>query len=215
MPPTQIGIWKAATLAVEKAALSHFDGLALAGLLRGGGGPVHLTRVGGGRHARRGLVLHRANRLPDGWKTEKDGVPMVSPMLAIVQCAGRMGPVGIRHVLDQAEAKEVLDIPALDAFLASSPKSKGRAKVITATEPFRKRLVRADTGLGNRFLRWCHERRLPLPAPNVPIAGLEVDFHWAGTPLVVETDGFESHRDRTAFDRDRERWAKLRRSDIR
>ena len=33
--------------------------------------------------------------------------------------------------------------------------------------------------------------------------GFETDFHWPRDRLVVEVDGFEHHRERPAFNRDR------------
>ena len=39
--------------------------------------------------------------------------------------------------------------------------------------------------------------------------GIEVDFHWPRSRLVVEVDGFAFHRTRRAFERDRERGALL------
>jgi hypothetical protein len=55
------------------------------------------------------------------------------------------------------------------------------------------------------LLQLCDDYGLPAPIANVTIAGLLVDFHWPGTDLVVETDGFAFHRTRRAFDADRER----------
>lgn len=40
---------------------------------------------------------------------------------------------------------------------------------------------------------------------NVFIAGHEVDVLWRDRKLVVELDGFEHHRSRAAFERDRRR----------
>ena len=48
---------------------------------------------------------------------------------------------------------------------------------------------------------------MPPPVVNglieVPGGSLEVDFHWPGRRVVVEADGFETHRTRAAFERDR------------
>jgi very-short-patch-repair endonuclease len=40
---------------------------------------------------------------------------------------------------------------------------------------------------------------------NVAVAGYEVDTVWLGPRVVVELDGFEYHRTRAAFERDRAR----------
>lgn len=209
MPATPLGMLKAATLSVEDAALSHRNALVGYRLIRPIEGPIHLTRPGGTVRPQPGLIVHRAKRLPEGWMAMKDGIPLVVPMLAIVQSAGRMGRVGLRGVLDQAEINGLLDIAKFDAILSACPNVKNRGLLLELIEPFRKELHEADAGLGTRFLRWCHERNLPMPGCNVPIGGYEVDFHWPGTRFIVETDGFQAHRTRTAFDRDRERWSAL------
>lgn len=210
MPPTRRGRCKAATLALEGAAVSHDHACELHGLIRQAGGPIHLTRTTGANSTRhRGLVLHRFGGLPEDWSGRVESIPVVAPMLAIIQSAGSRGPTGIRRLLDQAETRRLLNVAAFDRFLDGLPQARHHGFLRAAIEPFRKELHEADVGLGTRFLRWCHERRLILPATNVPIGRFEVDFHWAGTPLVVETDGFAPHRSRSAFDRDRERWSAL------
>ncbi len=49
------------------------------------------------------------------------------------------------------------------------------------------------------------------PVANAEIEGLEVDFHFAGTNLIVELDSYEYHRTPYEFDQDRRRDAKLKR----
>ena len=44
-----------------------------------------------------------------------------------------------------------------------------------------------------------------MPLANVQIAGFTVDFHWPGTNLIVETDGFRYHRTPATFESDRDR----------
>jgi very-short-patch-repair endonuclease len=44
---------------------------------------------------------------------------------------------------------------------------------------------------------------------NATVAGLEVDALWPREKLIVELDGFEFHRTRAAFERDRARDAVL------
>ena len=59
--------------------------------------------------------------------------------------------------------------------------------------------------LERRFLDLCRQRGLPSPIVNAAVEGMEVDFHWPTERLVVEIDGFEYHRTRAAFERDRDR----------
>ena len=76
-------------------------------------------------------------------------------------------------------------------------------------------LPHTRSDLERRFLRLCRDAGLPRPAVNVPVAGVEVDFLWPEARLVVELDGFEFHRERAAFERDRRRDAILQRAGYR
>ncbi len=59
----------------------------------------------------------------------------------------------------------------------------------------------------DRFLALCKDSGLPRPKANdwlnVEGTWIEADFHWPEHRLVAETDGFETHRTRQAFERDR------------
>ena len=63
--------------------------------------------------------------------------------------------------------------------------------------------------LEETFLAICRSHNLPRPQLNVRIARYTVDFLWAHEMLIVETDGYETHRLRRTFESDRERDARL------
>jgi very-short-patch-repair endonuclease len=63
--------------------------------------------------------------------------------------------------------------------------------------------------LETRFLGLLRRHRLPQPEVNVRVAGFLVDFVWRLEKLVVELDGWEAHRTRSAFEEDRARDARL------
>ena len=69
---------------------------------------------------------------------------------------------------------------------------------------------RSRSELERRFLRFCHRNRLALPLVNERIGPYSVDFLWPQARLVVETDGWQAHRGRQAFEDDRARDAELR-----
>jgi hypothetical protein len=48
------------------------------------------------------------------------------------------------------------------------------------------------------------------PSANVFVAGYEIDMYWSGERFAVELDGYEYHRTRAAFERDRLRQEELR-----
>jgi len=55
----------------------------------------------------------------------------------------------------------------------------------------------------DRLLEICDRRGIERPATQQPLAGRRVDFLWPIARLVVETDGWEAHGTRNAFQRDR------------
>jgi very-short-patch-repair endonuclease len=59
------------------------------------------------------------------------------------------------------------------------------------------------------FLSLCRRHCLPQPEVNAHAGPYEVDFLWRDRRLIVETDGFRHHGDRSAFERDRARDAHL------
>jgi very-short-patch-repair endonuclease len=60
-----------------------------------------------------------------------------------------------------------------------------------------------------RFLRLINEAGLPRPLVNTTLAPYELDFLWPAERVVVETDGWTFHGDRSAFERDRRKDADL------
>ncbi len=63
-----------------------------------------------------------------------------------------------------------------------------------------------DSVLEVEMARLLRTHRLPAAQFHARIAGFEVDFHFPGTPLVIECDGWEHHvanRDQWSFDLDR------------
>jgi very-short-patch-repair endonuclease len=54
-----------------------------------------------------------------------------------------------------------------------------------------------------------------VPLVNENVAGLEVDFHFPDAHIAIETDSWQFHKTRRAFERDRERDAILTRAGYR
>jgi len=181
------GRWLAAVLACgEGAVLSHRSAAEHLGLLAVRPGPIHVTVSGNsGRKKRPGLLIHRSSLLPRSATTLHNGIAVTTPERTIADLR-RTAPAGVvRQALRQANFKG-LDLG-----------NSGGA-------------VRDRSELEKRFLRFCRRQRIRAPEVNVPIGVYTVDFLWRGRHLIVETDGWEGHRGRQAFEDDRERDAYLR-----
>jgi very-short-patch-repair endonuclease len=64
---------------------------------------------------------------------------------------------------------------------------------------------RTRTDLESVFLALARRHRLPHPEVNARVDRFLVDFLWRRQSLIVEVDGWESHRTRSAFESDRAR----------
>jgi len=117
--------------------------------------------------------------------------------------------------LREAEFLELWDRLSLWDLVERYPGRRGVRKVRIALErlksepPGRKR-----RGLEERFAPFLRRHRLPLPRFNDWIVlgpqRYQVDCHWLGTGQIVELDGWQGHRTRTAFREDRTRDRALR-----
>ena len=76
-------------------------------------------------------------------------------------------------------------------------------------------LTLTDSELEELLFAICDEHGIQRAAPRRWVAGLRVDFLFASSRLVVETDSWSFHRTRRAFERDRERDAILARAGYR
>ena len=122
----------------------------------------------------------------------------------LLDLAGLVSPDQLRRALEQAERLQLLDLRAAQALCERSPRRQGLRALSTLLADDREPLeVRSE--LERRFVGFCQEADLPLPALNTMVAGHEVDAFWPRQRLVVELDGYKFHRGRGAFERDRVR----------
>jgi very-short-patch-repair endonuclease len=178
----------AAVLALgERAVVSHLSAAALWGMLKPQDGVIHITLPGSaGRRRRRGIAIHRSDSLIADFVTRRQGIAMTSPKRTL-RDLHRTSP---QPVFRRAVRR------ALDLRLIGSDDLK-REDDLTRSE------------LERLFLRICRRHRLPQPEVNARVGGYEVDFLWRDRKVIVETDGFRHHADRSAFERDRARDAHL------
>lgn len=178
---SQQGKWMAAVLAGgEGAVLSHRSAAELWELLPRSRGPIQVTvpASSGGRRKRPGLRIHRS-LLPGSAATVRDRIPVTTPARTIADLRGCVPAAPLRKAIRAAEYRG-LDLGETDSD-------------------------RTRSDLERAFLRLCRRHALPEPEVNVPVAGFTVDFLWREQRLAVETDGYQGHRGRQAFEDDRER----------
>jgi very-short-patch-repair endonuclease len=188
---SQQGRWMAARLSTG-GVLSHRSAGALWGL-RPWNGRIEITTQWT-RAKRLGLLLHRAVLAPDEITT-RDGIPVTTPARTLLDLAGVLQKHQLQQAINEAERLRLAGPEP-----SRHPTKRGTKALRTLAPPTHTRL-----DLEARFTTFLDDRRFPTPQTNVLIEGMEVDFAWPTSRVVVEIDSWEFHGNRAAFERDRRR----------
>jgi very-short-patch-repair endonuclease len=191
----------------DGAVLSHGSAAALWALLPARGTRIEVTVTGrlGGRP---GIVIHRVRTLEREDRAQRDGVPVTSVARTLLDLAEVVTQDRLERAFEEAERLRLLDMNALreTAKRSFGCRALKRVHALLAREAA---VPETRSELERRFAAFCRDAGLPTPAFNALVAGFEVDATWPGSHLVVELDGWDYHRTRAAFERDRARDAAL------
>lgn len=195
------GVWTYGT----RAVLSHRTAAAAWGLRASGGGRIEVTvATTAGLVEREGTRLHRTRRSVES--THIDLLPVTTPARTILDLAGILTPHHAEAALKQADLLDLFDLGALRAVVAAHPRHPGRKPLAALLDQTARRgLTLTLSDLEILFHALCDAHHLPYPAVNARPLGFRVDFLWTEARLAVETDGWDTHRTRTAFEDDRAR----------
>jgi very-short-patch-repair endonuclease len=218
VPPQNLsrdGRYMAAVLAGgDGAALSHRSAAELLNLRRRGKAPIEVTvPTPGGRLRRRdGLLIHRSTTLRRTDITRVRGIPCTTIPRTVFDLADVIDRRGMERVLDEGTHLEVLDVIALNEQIGHNAGRKKPAKLLKAVL---KEHHAGETRTWNEFeellLRLCREAGLPDPevdkwldlGDGEPM--IQPDFLWRAERVIVESDGWDTHGTRAAFESDRRR----------
>jgi hypothetical protein len=209
---TMHGRWMAAVLAAGAGAvLSHRSAGGL-WKLRHWAGEIEVTSP---RRAasRTGIRVYRVRDLHPDEVAVVDGIPVTSLARTLLDVAGVVGRQSLERTCDQAEILGLFNLAELHTVLERHPKRRGGRALGRVLREHAIGTTPTHRELKARFLRFCVRNGLPKPQCNVALAiGVEkttVDFLWRNERVVVETDGWETHRTRRAFEHDRARDQRL------
>lgn len=205
------GRWLAAVLALgEGAVLSHVSAAALWGIRHSSSSYVHVTvPTSGGRHRRRGIVVHRSLTLGPADVDEEQAIAVTSVSRTLLDLAGVLAPGRLERAIEQSLALRLFDLRAVDAVLAANPRPPGAAALAEIIARIHDEPSLARLELEALMLDLCDAHGIERPEVNVLIEGIEVDFLWRTHRLIVETDGRQWHDTPHGFARDRERDERL------
>lgn len=202
------GHWLAAVLALGPgAALSHRDAAALHGLRPSNRPRIDVTTTRRGLKPHPGIDIHRTAVLTARDVTTIDAVPATTVARTLVDLAHVVPREHLAKALREADRLRTADVHEIEDAMrrTRTRKGPGHAALKAVLEEHRlhgTQLTRS--ALEDRFLRLVEAHGLPRPRTNVHLEGMEVDAHWPPR-LVVELDGWARHKDRRAFQHDREK----------
>jgi very-short-patch-repair endonuclease len=204
-PETMQGRALAALLAVGRDAVLNL--FSAAALCRIGAEPVavHLSTPRALR-SRPGIVVHHAAIAPQDIQ-RRDGLPLTAPARTLVDLAAVLAADELRRAVAEALYLRLTSQPELERTLIRLKGHRGAgalAALIGAHEavPTRSRLERA-------LLPALAAAGLATPRVGVHVGPYLIDFLWTEQRVAVETDGFQAHGHRLAFEDDRARDADL------
>jgi predicted transcriptional regulator of viral defense system len=194
----------------DSAVLSHRSAAAHWGLLPTGVTRIEVTaprtRAGDAK-----IRLHHSRSLIARDTTTYQGIPITSVARTLLDLAATVRADRLERALAQAEHLELYDDRAITELLARANGHRGQ-KALTEATALEPKLTRSDWEI--RLLKLVRAAALPEPLVNLPFDApdhgeCKPDFHWPAHRLIVETDGWRTHRTRAAFESDRAKDAAL------
>lgn len=196
------GEWMAAVLAAGPAAVLSHGSAAHLWDLRRSRGAIEITRPSGGV-GRMGIRVRQA-KLPAQDTTSRLEIPTTTVERTLTDMAAGLDERQLERAVVAADRAGTLSWSRLVETLDRSSGRVGVDRLRTVVGSADPRAVEARSPLEIDFLALCRGAGLPAPQVNVLVEGRLVDFLWPRERVVVETDGYDYHRDRAAFERDHE-----------
>jgi very-short-patch-repair endonuclease len=150
-----------------------------------------------------GVRLHRRPTLRRDSVGFYEGIPVTSPVQALIDLATRHGRPAMERSINEADKLGLVRTDDLREALDDHAGERGVARLRAILDRRTFRYTRSE--LERAFLPLVREAGLPLPGTSVHVTGHEVDFHFPDLGLVVETDGLTYHRTAAEQAKDHER----------
>jgi hypothetical protein len=190
------------------AVASHGDAGMIWNLRRSSSPTIDVTVPGRSRHGRRGLRVHRVRELDARDRAVVDGIPVTSLPRTLLDLAELLPRRDLERCVEEAERLGLFDLKASDDLMRRSPGRPG-VRVLRAAVSVYRPPPRTRSGFERAVLDALRAAGFPEPLLNAWVESFEVDMFWP-PDFIMEIDGWEYHRSRQAFERDRRRDAELR-----
>ena len=157
---------------------------------------------------RAGVEVHHSTVLDVADIVIIDGIPVTTVERTLVDLADVIARDSLAKALREAEHQRIVDTRTLREAMARTRtrKGPGHAKLRAVLDEHRRRGIQLTRSvMEDQFLMLCDRYGLPRPHTNLYVEGMEVDACWPSHRLAVELDGWARHKDRVAFQRDRDK----------
>jgi hypothetical protein len=183
------------------AAASHATAAYLWGFLHRYKPPPEISLTTGDRRPRH-ILAHRCPSLQPRDVTRQHGVPTTTRARTALDLAPQLTKTQLTRLVNDARRDGHLRDDALNDIITRNPLHPG-AKLLKPFADSPGNPTRSD--FEDDFLAFTEKYNLPTPQINTIVNGYEVDAYFPDHNLIVECDGYEYHKDRAAFESDRER----------
>lgn len=202
-PATAIERASAAALACggpDVAALSHGSAMTLWGFWTRWDQPFEVT-VLRGQPRPDGVVVHRTRNLRRFDTTRHNGIRVTKPARVMLDMTPRLDDERLWRTVDNALLTPYLHRARLQETILRYPHHPGAKRLM-------KHAISNEGVTRSQFERmyraFADGAGLPPTTLNVIVNGHEVDAYYPEARLIVQCDGWDSHRLRTAFENDRD-----------
>jgi hypothetical protein len=185
------------------AALSHRSAAALWGIGTERPGRIDISVRRRCELRRPGVRAMGRPTLPAADVVLYKGIPVTSPVRTLLDLATELADLQLERAVNDADKRDLVDPEALRLALEARAGEPGVRRLRALLDRYTFRL--SDSALEVLFRPLAAEAGLPPPLTKQRLNGFEVDFHWPGLGLVVETDGLRYHRTPAAQARDARR----------
>lgn len=175
----------------DGAILSHDSAAALWGVRTWPATP----EVTAPHHRRRkGIRAHRTQTLTRTDIRRQHGIRVTSPSRTILDIQGRLTDKQLVRAVNELRLQKNLRAKELKRLLQNS------ARIRNLIDP-----EQNPTRSGNEdaFVAFCRNHGLPIPRTNVKLFGREVDALFEAEKVIVEIDGWDTHKSYKSFESDR------------
>jgi very-short-patch-repair endonuclease len=148
-----------------------------------------------------GLIVHHSTTLLTRDVKKVDGLRVTSPARTLLDTATRLTPKQLTRAINDLRLRNLLTVEELADVIVRNPTHRSATLLQPHLEFAQPEPTRSE--LEDIFLPLLRKHGLPTPQINVHVCGYRVDAYFPDQRLIVELDGWGTHRFKQRFLEDR------------